>query len=145
MVRTCVVVSEERPRTSLLSSFAALFSPLGLASHAISASFGCRVVSTLSYVSKVKLTQYQKRGWADMYGFSCVFAQSEYEYVEGGFIVSLFPIGFPPTKCFNELTLSTRKWGGQNVWLLLSFCTKQVWIRGRWIHSFLVPNWLPTH
>ena len=43
MVRTCVVVSEERPRTSLLSSFAALFSPLGLASHTVSASFGCRV------------------------------------------------------------------------------------------------------
>ncbi len=47
VVRTCVVVSEERPRTSLLSSFAALFSPLGLASHTISASFGCRVNSVI--------------------------------------------------------------------------------------------------
>ncbi len=42
-IRTCVVVTEERPRTSLLNSFTALFSPLGLTSHAHSTSFGCRV------------------------------------------------------------------------------------------------------
>jgi acyl-CoA synthetase (AMP-forming)/AMP-acid ligase II len=42
-VRSCVVVGEERPRLSLLSSFSALFSPLGLGSHTVSTSFGCRV------------------------------------------------------------------------------------------------------
>ncbi len=42
-IRTCVVVSEERSRTSLLHSFTALFSLLGLTSHALSTSFGCRV------------------------------------------------------------------------------------------------------
>lgn len=55
-VRMCVVVSEERPRTSLLSSFSALFSPLGLASHAVSASFGCRVNSVICLqVSQIPL------------------------------------------------------------------------------------------
>ena len=53
VVRTCVVVSEERPRTSLLSSFAALFSPLGLASHTVSASFGCRVNSVICLQGRV--------------------------------------------------------------------------------------------
>ncbi|XP_051237625.1 disco-interacting protein 2 homolog C isoform X11 [Dicentrarchus labrax] len=42
-VRTCVVVAEERPRTSLTQSFSKLFKDLGLHPRAVSTSFGCRV------------------------------------------------------------------------------------------------------
>ncbi|XP_019730595.1 disco-interacting protein 2 homolog C [Hippocampus comes] len=42
-VRTCVVVAEERPRTSLTQSFSKLFKDLGLHSRAVSTAFGCRV------------------------------------------------------------------------------------------------------
>ncbi|PAA59847.1 hypothetical protein BOX15_Mlig011991g1 [Macrostomum lignano] len=42
-LRSLVVVSEERPRLSLLTSFGRLFSPLGLKPSVVSASFGCRV------------------------------------------------------------------------------------------------------
>lgn len=42
-VRTCVVVSEERPRVALTTSFSKLFSSLGLSPRAVSTSFGCRV------------------------------------------------------------------------------------------------------
>uniref|UniRef100_A0A3Q3WZJ9 DMAP1-binding domain-containing protein n=1 Tax=Mola mola TaxID=94237 RepID=A0A3Q3WZJ9_MOLML len=42
-VRTCVVVSEERPRTALTQSFSKLFKDLGLHPRAVSTSFGCRV------------------------------------------------------------------------------------------------------
>ncbi|XP_061150426.1 disco-interacting protein 2 homolog C-like isoform X2 [Syngnathus typhle] len=42
-VRTCVVVAEERPRTSLTRSFSKLFKDLGLQSRAVSTAFGCRV------------------------------------------------------------------------------------------------------
>nr|XP_057943175.1 disco-interacting protein 2 homolog C isoform X6 [Doryrhamphus excisus] len=42
-VRTCVVVAEERPRTSLTQSFSKLFKDLGLHHRAVSTSFGCRV------------------------------------------------------------------------------------------------------
>jgi len=42
-VRTCIVVSEERPRVALTNSFSKLFSSLGLSSRAVSTSFGCRV------------------------------------------------------------------------------------------------------
>jgi len=42
-VRACVVVSEERPRIVLTTSFTKLFASLGLAPRAVSTSFGCRV------------------------------------------------------------------------------------------------------
>lgn len=41
-VRTCVVLAEERPRINLIQSFTKLFSSLGLASRAVTTSFGCR-------------------------------------------------------------------------------------------------------
>lgn len=41
-VRTCVVVSEERPRISLMQSFSKLFSGIGLSPRAVTTSFGCR-------------------------------------------------------------------------------------------------------
>uniref|UniRef100_A0A158Q7U2 AMP-binding domain-containing protein n=1 Tax=Elaeophora elaphi TaxID=1147741 RepID=A0A158Q7U2_9BILA len=43
LVRTCVVVAEERPRVALCAAFSKLFAPLGLNSRAVSTSFGCRV------------------------------------------------------------------------------------------------------
>ena len=42
-LQTCVVVSEERPRQALLTSFSTLLSPLGLPSSSVTASFSCRV------------------------------------------------------------------------------------------------------
>lgn len=42
-VRTCVVVAEERPRVALTTSFAKLFSSIGLSPRTVSTSFGCRV------------------------------------------------------------------------------------------------------
>lgn len=42
-VRTCVVVAEERPRVTLVTTFCKLFSVLGLSPRAVSTSFGCRV------------------------------------------------------------------------------------------------------
>ncbi|KAL5489570.1 hypothetical protein EMCRGX_G018679 [Ephydatia muelleri] len=42
-VQTCVVVSEERPRQALLTSFSTLLSPVGLPSSSVTASFSCRV------------------------------------------------------------------------------------------------------
>ncbi|XP_062893521.1 disco-interacting protein 2 homolog B-like isoform X2 [Mobula hypostoma] len=42
-VRTCVVVAEERPRTSLTHSFSKLFKDLGLSPRAVSTTFGSRV------------------------------------------------------------------------------------------------------
>lgn len=42
-LRTCVVVAEERPRISLIQTFNALFSALGLSAKAVSTSFGSRV------------------------------------------------------------------------------------------------------
>ncbi|KAG9508602.1 Disco-interacting protein 2, partial [Fragariocoptes setiger] len=41
-VRTCVVVSEERPRIALLQSFSKLFSSLGLMPRTVTTAFGCR-------------------------------------------------------------------------------------------------------
>ncbi|EDV26945.1 uncharacterized protein TRIADDRAFT_22640 [Trichoplax adhaerens] len=41
-LRSCVVVAEERPRTSLISVFTALFSSLGLSNRAVKTTFGCR-------------------------------------------------------------------------------------------------------
>ena len=59
-VRTCCVISEERPRINLTNSFTKLFSGLGLSPRAVSSSFGCRVnvgislqVNTLSIHSHV--------------------------------------------------------------------------------------------
>ncbi|CAI4221680.1 unnamed protein product [Auanema sp. JU1783] len=42
-LRTCVVVAEDRPRTSLVAAFSRIFAPLGLSPRAVSTSFGCRV------------------------------------------------------------------------------------------------------
>lgn len=42
-VRTCCVISEERPRIQLTTSFTKLFANLGLSLRAVSTSFGCRV------------------------------------------------------------------------------------------------------
>lgn len=42
-VRTCCVISEERPRITLTTAFTKLFSGLGLSPRAVSTSFGCRV------------------------------------------------------------------------------------------------------
>ncbi|XP_019861409.1 PREDICTED: disco-interacting protein 2 homolog C-like [Amphimedon queenslandica] len=42
-LRSCVIVSEERPRTQLITSFSTLFGIVGLPSRAVSAAFGCRV------------------------------------------------------------------------------------------------------
>ena len=44
-VRTLCVVAEERPRIHLTTSFAKLFSSLGLSARAVSTSFGCKVPS----------------------------------------------------------------------------------------------------
>ena len=73
-VRSCVVVGEERPRLSLLSSFSALFSPLGLGSHTISTSFGCRVnpiiclqVSSLHHSSILTLGAHAQWGLQNLY------------------------------------------------------------------------------
>ena len=44
-LRNCITISEERPRHSLLMSFAHLFSQLGLSQRAVSASFSCKVNS----------------------------------------------------------------------------------------------------
>jgi len=46
-LRTCVAVAEERPRFQLCNTFVRLFSPLGLASRAVSTSFGSRVNSAI--------------------------------------------------------------------------------------------------
>ncbi|XP_051998324.1 disco-interacting protein 2 homolog A-like isoform X1 [Xyrauchen texanus] len=42
-VRTCMVVAEERPRTTLTQSFSKIFKDLGMSPRAISTTFGCRV------------------------------------------------------------------------------------------------------
>ena len=42
-LRTCVVIAEERPRITLIQTFNALFSSLGLSPKAVSTSFGSRV------------------------------------------------------------------------------------------------------
>lgn len=42
-LRSCVVVSEERPRTQLFNSFTTLFNIVGLTPRALNSSFGCRV------------------------------------------------------------------------------------------------------
>jgi hypothetical protein len=47
-LRTCCVISEERPRISLISAFIKQFSSLGLPARAVSTSFGCRVNIGLS-------------------------------------------------------------------------------------------------
>uniref|UniRef100_A0A8C4QYM6 Uncharacterized protein n=1 Tax=Eptatretus burgeri TaxID=7764 RepID=A0A8C4QYM6_EPTBU len=42
-LRSCIVVSEERPRFSLLQSFTKIFEELGLAASAMGVTFGCQV------------------------------------------------------------------------------------------------------
>uniref|UniRef100_UPI00358FAC1C disco-interacting protein 2 homolog C-like n=1 Tax=Myxine glutinosa TaxID=7769 RepID=UPI00358FAC1C len=42
-LRSCIVVSEERPRFGLLQSFTKIFEELGLAASAMGVSFGCQV------------------------------------------------------------------------------------------------------
>ena len=42
-LRSCVIVSEERPRAHLINSFTTLFNHVGLDYKAVSTAFGCRV------------------------------------------------------------------------------------------------------